>query len=209
MSKPVKDMMTTDLRSRYSGLDSALWVEFLGCDGVTNNEFRRALHGKQMKLEVIKTSLLRRAVRGDKLAPLVDAVNGPAALITGGESMIDAAKLVEEWLPKIKGLRMRGAMLDGQLLPEKDVPGLSKMPTKRDVQAQLVSALRSPGAKLAASLLAGGSNIASCLKTIIEKLEKGEAIAGAPAAATAPAAAAEAPAAAAPEAAGGEAAPQA
>lgn len=182
MSKPVKELMTTALRSRYSGLDSALWVEFLGCDGLTNNEFRRALHGKQMKLEVIKTSLLRRAVSGNKLEPLAKTVAGPAALITGGESVIDAAKIVEEWMPKIKGMKLRGAMLDGELLPEKDVPSLAKMPTKKDVQAQIAGAVRSPGGKLAAAILASGGGIAACIKTIIEKLEKGEAVGAAAAA---------------------------
>ena len=37
MSKPVKEMMTTALKSRYSGVDSAVWIEFLGCAG----SFRR------------------------------------------------------------------------------------------------------------------------------------------------------------------------
>ena len=203
MSKPVKEMMTTALKSRYSGVDSAVWIEFLGCNGVTNNEFRRALHGKHMRLEVIKTALLRRAVTGAKLEPLARSVSGPAALITGGDSAIDAAKLVEEWMPKIKGMKLRGAMLDGELLPEKDMPGLSKMPTKRDLYAQIAGMVRSPGAKLAAAILSGGGGVAACVKTLIDKLEKGESIRGvAPAAsAAAPEAAApEAPAAAAPEA---------
>ncbi|QOJ15773.1 MAG: 50S ribosomal protein L10 [Planctomycetia bacterium] len=188
MSKPVKDMMTEQLRERYSSIDSALWVDFVGCPGVTNNEFRRALHGKQMRLEIVKTALLRRAVEGSKLEPLAKNVSGPAALVTGGESAIDIAKAVEEWLPKITGMKLRGAMLDGELLSDRDLPGLAKMAGRRDLQAGIASAVRAPGGKLAAAILAGGGAIAACVKSLIEKLEKGESVGGAaaPEAAAAP-----------------------
>ena len=34
MSKLIKDMVTTELRGRYGDFDSALWVEFLGVNGL-------------------------------------------------------------------------------------------------------------------------------------------------------------------------------
>lgn len=173
MSKLVKSLITDELQSRYTQMDSALWVEILGVDGITTNDFRRALHKKAMKLEVVKNALLRRACGEGPLAPLAKTLAGPAALITGGESVIEAAKVVEEWQPKMKGLRLRGALLEGQLIDEKMVQGLAKMPTKRDLQGQVAAAARSPGAKLASAILAPGGAIASCLKSLMEKLEKG------------------------------------
>lgn len=176
MSKYVKDMMTEELRSRYADLDSALWVEILGVDGITTNQFRRALHDKQMRLEIVKTSLLRRAVTERPLSRLADRMQGPAALVTGGESTTDIAKIVEEWQPKMQGLRMRGALVEGELIDESSVVNLSKMPTKRDLQAQIAALLLTPGGKIAGAIKAPGARIAACVKTIIEKLEKGEAI---------------------------------
>lgn len=176
MSKPVKNMIIDELRARYSGMDSALWVEIVGVDGLTTNAFRRSLRSRQMSVEIVKNALFRRAVAGGPLARLADELSGPAALITGGESVNLVAKLVEEWQPKMKGLKMRGAILEGEYLGESAMPGLSKMPTKRDLQAQLLGAALSPGRKLAAAMLSPGSKIASCLKTIIEKLEKNEAV---------------------------------
>lgn len=176
MSKPVKNMIMDELRARYSGIDSALWVELVGADGLTTNEFRRTLRSRHMRVDIVKNALFRRAVSGGPLAKLGDELNGPAAVMTGGESVTHLAKLVEEWQPKIKGLKLRGAVIEGEYLDESRMPGLSKMPTKRDLQGQVVSAALSPGRKLAAAMLSPGSNIASCLKTIIEKLEKGEAI---------------------------------
>ena len=176
MSRLVKDMITDELRSRYSALDNALWLEIVGVDGDTTNEFRGALRGKQMRVEIVKNSLFRRAVADGPLKPLADALSGPAAIVTGGESLIDVAKLVDEWLSKSKGIKLRGAVLEGEWLDESRVGSLAKMPSKRDLQAKVAAIVLSPGANLAATVLAGGGNIAGCLKTMVEKLEKGEEI---------------------------------
>ena len=180
MSRLVKDMITKELRSRYGSLESALWIEFSGVDGVITNQLRGELRAKEMRLEVVRNSLFQRAVSDGPLKPLADALAGPAAIITGGESLIDVAKLVDEWLPKAKGLKLRGAVLEGEWLDESRVAGLSRMPTKRDLLARVAAIILSPGGNVAATIDALGANIAGCLKAMVDKLEKGEEIAATP-----------------------------
>ncbi|MCG3127708.1 MAG: 50S ribosomal protein L10 [Phycisphaerae bacterium] len=174
MSKYVKDILTEQLRTRFDGLDSALWVEMVGVDGITTNQFRRDLRARRMRADVVKNSVFRRACGEGPLRPLAEALTGPSLVITGGESVIDVAKLIEQWLPKIPKIKLRGAVLEGEYLDERRVAGLAKMPSKRDLQAGLAAAALSPGRKLSAAILAPGSAIAGCLKTLIEKLEKAE-----------------------------------
>ena len=176
MSRLIKDMITDELRSRYGELDSALWIEITSVDGITTNQLRGALRAKDVRLEVVKNSLFRRAIGDGPLKPLAEALSGPAAILTGGESLIDVAKLVEEWLPKAKGIKLRGAVLEGEWLGESRVAGLSKMPTKRDLQAKVAAIIISPGGNLAAAILATGAEVAGCLKTMVDKLEKDEEI---------------------------------
>lgn len=177
MSRLIKDMITDELRSRYGELNSALWLEITGVDGITTNRLRGALRAKQMQLEVIKNSLFKRAIGDGPLKPLADALGGPAAIVTGGDSLIDVAKLIQEWLPKAKGIKLRGAVLEGQWLDESRVAGLSRMPTKRDLQAQVAAIILSPARNVAGAVDSGGANLAACLGSLIEKLEKGEEIA--------------------------------
>lgn len=177
MSKLIKNMVTDELKSRYGDVDSALWVEFVNVDGHTNNDFRRALYEREMRIEIVKNSMFRRAVMDGPLKVLGDALTGPSAVVTGGESVIDVAKVIAEWSGKIKGLRMRGAVLEGEYIDEQSVGDLPKMPTKVEMQGRVVACVRAPGANLAAAMLSGGGNIAGCLKAIIEKLENGEAVA--------------------------------
>ena len=176
MSKPVKDMITNELQQRFADLENALWLEFSKVDGVTTNQLRRMLSGKQMRMEVVKNSLFRRAVGDGALKPLADSLKGPAAIISGGDSLIEVAKAVEEWLPKLPGLKFKGAVLEGEWLDESKVGFLSKMESKADLQAKIAMIVLSPAGKLASAINSGGSNVAGALKAMIEKLEKGEEI---------------------------------
>ena len=173
MSKPVKEMIVRDLTAHYAGTDSAVWVELIGVDGINTNNFRRELRARHMRLEVVKTSLFKRAFASGPLAKLAKELGGPAALVTGGSSAVEVAKLLEEWLPKIgKNLRIRGAVLEGEFLDETRVKDLARMPTKADLQGRIVSIVLAPGGNIIAAALSGGTNIAGCLKALIEKLEK-------------------------------------
>lgn len=179
MSKPVKDLITNELRGRYESTESAVWVEWVGVNGAHTTQIRRELRNKQMKLEVVKTSLLRRAVADRPLSRLANELRGPGALISGGESPIDIAKLLRGWMDKLPKVRLRGALLEGEFLDEQRCKDLDKMPTKRDLQGRVAGAALAPGANLAAAIRAGGGNIAGCIKALVEKLEKAEAPASA------------------------------
>lgn len=178
MSKPVKEMVMADLAGRYQDQENAVWIELLGVDGNTTNAFRRDLRSREMRLEVVKTSLLRKVCAGGPLASLANALVGPVALVTGGDSAIEVAKLLDEWSAKFpkNSYRLRGALLEGEYLDEATVQGLHKMAGKRELQGRIVSCMLSPGGNVVAAALSGGSNIAGCLKALIEKLEKGEGV---------------------------------
>ncbi len=176
MSKIVKSLITQTLEQRYQGVDNAVWVELTKADGITTTEFRRQLRARHMRLEIVKTALFRRATKDRPLSRLADRMSGPAALITGGESPQAIAKHLNEWLQKLPGLKLRGALIEGELIDESRVSELAKLPTRREIQGRVAGAVRSPGAKLSAAIRSGGARVAACIKTIAEKLEKGETI---------------------------------
>jgi large subunit ribosomal protein L10 len=173
MSKPVKELIARELAGRYVDQTNAVWVELVGADGITTNQFRRDLRAKRMRLEFVKTALFKRACISGPLSRLAKELNGPAALVTGGDSAIEVAKVLDAWLPKLqKNLRLRGAVLEGEYLDVDQVKGLSRMPSKTDLQARIVSLVLSPGANILAAALGPGRNVAGLLKALIEKLEK-------------------------------------
>lgn len=174
MSKPVKDMISGEYREAFGSLNSACVISVIGLDGKSTNKLRRELLAKDIRVQVVKNSLARRALAEGPLAPLGEALVGPCALVTGGSSIIDVAKTLESMKKAYPALELKLGILEGDpdLL---SIEQLAKMKGRKELLSDVARAIMSPGANLAAALVSGGGRIAGCLKAMIEKAEKAEA----------------------------------
>jgi len=176
MSKPVKKLLTDVYKDRFSDMTQAMLVDIRGIEANENNDLRSGLSQKQIKITVVKNALAKSAFAGTDLEPLNDMIDGPSALVYGGESVVNVAREMIDWAKKLNNLELKGAVLDGIVFGPEDIDKLSKYPTRDEAQAEVVQLLLSPAKNLAGAIKSPGSTIASILKTIEEKLENGEAI---------------------------------
>lgn len=181
MSKYVKDLITTHLRNRLTGLDHALLVNLAGLDGVTNNKLRMELQKDNVRLMVVKNSLARRATEGTPLAAAFEQAEGSLAVLWGAEDIVSLAKLLSKIgeAKEYQKLETKGGVLDGQRLTADDVKDVAKWPTRQEQLSLLVGQILSPGAKLASQLKGPGGMLASQVE---KKAEGAEEDASAPAA---------------------------
>lgn len=168
MSKPIKDLMTKDYQHRYGEMASACVVSVIGLDAISTNKLRGELRKHQLRLQVVKNSLAKRAFNNTPLAPLCGALDGPCALVTGSGSAIEIAKVLvglKKTYPKVE---LRVGILDGdaELI---DVELLSKMKGRMELLGDVAAILQSPGSRLAGCLAGPAGRIAGCLKAMIEK----------------------------------------
>lgn len=175
MSRRVKDLIAKELQARYAEVGSAVLVDPTGIDAITTNEIRRDLRGRSIRMQVIKNSLARRALAGGPLAPLAPLLVGPNALVTGGESIIDAAKAIVAWNKKIGLLKIRGGLLEGQVLDASGATALAAMPGRRELHQQVAGLALSPGRRLAAAILGPGGIVAGCIQALVDRQSEAQA----------------------------------
>jgi len=168
MSRPVKQMIAADLRKRYEGVDGACVVEISGMNVQTQEQLRRRLSKRSARVEVVKNSLARMAFRGTPLQPLGDALQGPCALVSSRESLIDTAKALIEAARDITALKLKQAIIEGD--PNLvTVEELSRMKGRRELVGELAMLLVSPGRAIAGCLLSPQSKLAGCLKAMADQ----------------------------------------
>jgi large subunit ribosomal protein L10 len=175
MSKQVKGYIEKEFKNRFEGLSECMVVSVRGIPGVESNQMRGELKGKEIRLTVVKNSLAARAFSDLGMGPLTELLNGPAAIVSGGDSIVDLAKEMVQWDKKLDQFAIRGAYLDGKVLDAKAATALSKMPNRIELQGSIVMLANSPGSRLSGAATAPGGAIAGCLKTLIENKEKEEA----------------------------------
>lgn len=177
MSKPMKELLIHDYQKRLEGVEDALVISIRGVNAIDNNTMRNELAAKDIRITVVRNNLARHAFADSPLGNLSPLLEGPSALAYGAESVVDVARELVDWARKLENLELKGAILEGELYEGKaGVEKLSKMPTREEAIGQAVTLILSPARNLVGAVMGPGSSLASIVKAIEEKLEKGEEI---------------------------------
>ena len=161
-------MVTEVLRKRYEGVSEACIVDVSGLTVDETVRMRRTLTAKGMEIHVVKNSLARGAFRDGALAPLGEVLQGPCALVTSADSLIEAAKVLVEAAKEFSTLKLKQAIIEGdpQLLTVEEV---SKMKTRGALLGEVMMLISSPGRAVSGCLGAPQAKIVGCLKAMIDK----------------------------------------
>ena len=175
MSKKVKALIQNELKNRFEGVNECLVVSVRGLSGMENNELRGDLLSKDIRLNVVKNSLARRAFGELGFEQIGSLLSGPCAVVFGGDSIIDVAKVMVDWSKKLDKLTVKGGLLEGLTLDAEQAVGLAKMPNRQELQGQIVSLAQGPGSAVAGAIGGPAGYIAGCIKTLIANGENAEA----------------------------------
>ncbi len=176
MSKPVKNLITESYRQRFGQLDGAVLIDIRGVASNDMNQLRSDLNQNGIRITVVQNTLAKKAFNDTPMGGLSELLSGPNSMVYGGESVVHIARQLIDLAKKTANLEFKGALMEGQVFGPNEITALSKYPTREEAQAQAVQLILSPGKNLAGQIVGPGRKIASLVKAIEEKLEKGETI---------------------------------
>jgi len=181
MSKYVKNLIIRDTASKLEEVDGVAVINPRGINATKNNQIRRKLREKGVRMTVVKNSLARKALGEGKLKGFDKLLDGPSALVYGKASISAIARLLLDEKKADEKIELLGVFFDGEIyVGAKGVEQVSKLPTREEAIGSLVAAMLSPGRKIGGILKGQAGKIAAILKTIEEKAPKGDAAAAAP-----------------------------
>ena len=172
MSKFVKQLITSELKTKFDAVDDALLVNVIGMDANETVMLRKELREKNIGLMVVRKSLAKRAKEGSPLATALDDMEGSLAVCWGSEDFVSLAKEItrlnddEETYAKFE---TRGGVMDGEQLSADRVKEISKWPSRTEQLSLLVGQILGPGGTLAAQVKGPGGTLASQIKSKSEE----------------------------------------
>jgi large subunit ribosomal protein L10 len=168
MSKYVKELMMTQLRSDLGGSTSFLILDFKGLDAISEHRFRRDMRKKSIKVRALKNSLARRVFSEMGVAGLSKYLEGPSVAVWGGAGVAELAKEVSTQVKTLKKPEIKGGAVDGIVIGPSQVEDITKLPSREALIGRVVSLAMAPAARVVALANAPAGGLMSQLKTMAE-----------------------------------------
>lgn len=151
---PAKEDAVKALQDEFGKFSSYIFTDYRGMTVNQITELRLALRKNNAQYRVIKNRYAKLAFKALDKSGAEENMVGPTAvaLVTGDDANVVAKALFEA--QKSTPIKVKGAMLDGELLSVEQIEAISKLPTKLELIASLMGTMKAPVQKLAATLLA-------------------------------------------------------
>lgn len=160
-SKNVQGVKT--LQEKFAQAKSAVVVNYEGTSVNDQVELRSALTKVGGEMFVTKNTLIDLAAGKGKLT---DSLQGMNAIIFSYEDAIVALKELFKFHEDTEKLTIKQGIMDDKILSPEEVEALSKLPSKQELLATLISRLKGPSYGLVNVLKAGSRDLVYALRAI-------------------------------------------
>ena len=170
MNRTDKAAVIERLRTELADVPAIVLTDFQGLDVDTVNDLRSRMRKNDVRYEVVKNTLIRAAVAGTSKENLGELCKGNTAIAYHLEDPAAGAKVLTEFVKENSDLVLKGAWLDGNLLDEKGVVALSKLPGKDELRATLLSLFMAAPTKFVRTLTAAPTTFVQVLRAREQQL---------------------------------------
>jgi len=147
-------------------------VDTTAMDAATTSELRRKCFKADIKMVVVKNTLLEKALMSIEevdYSPLFGSLKGTTAVMFS-EVANAPAKLLKEYKDGVPSLKAAYAE-EGIYVGADQLEALANIKSKNEVIADIVALLQSPAKNVISALQSGGNTIHGVLKTLGERAE--------------------------------------
>ena len=125
-----KTAVIEELRQTFDGAAAIFLADFTGLDVESLTHLRRKCRENGVKLEVVKNTLAKRALKGTSYEVLTAHFEGATAIAYTDSDPVGLAKTLTTFMKTAPALQIKAAVVQGQAIKAAEVTDLANMPGK-------------------------------------------------------------------------------
>jgi len=171
MTREEKSQVIQDLTATLADTSTIYLADISGLDATTTSNLRRACFKANVKLAVVKNTLLSKAMEASdkEFGELQDILKGNTSLMIA-EAGNAPAKVIKEFRKKSEKPLLKGAYVEEAIYVGDDqLDALVNIKSKEELIGDIITLLQSPAKNVVSALQSGGSTLSGILKTLSEK----------------------------------------
>ena len=142
MNRDEKATIVQELSDKFAKAKLAVVTDYRGLTVPALEGLRHDLKKNSAEIRVAKNTLLRRAIQGTPFEAMDDHLKGTTAITVSEDDPVSPAKVLVKFSKDNPQLGIKTAILDGQVLTADELIALSKLPSKDELLAQLLSVMQ-------------------------------------------------------------------
>jgi large subunit ribosomal protein L10 len=151
--RPEKVQQVEALAERFQRAQALVFTDFRGLSAGDMVKLRRELKKNGLEYTVVKNRLAKLAA--EKVGLSVDSLlEGPTGICFGYDDPALAFKLCAQLAKQFEHYKIKGGIIEGQLVDAEGALEMAKLPTRQELLAQLAGAIQGPIRALALTLSA-------------------------------------------------------
>ncbi len=173
MTREEKLNVIQDLTAKLTDNSNIYLADISGLDADTTSKLRRACFKANIKLAVVKNTLLAKAMEAaDKdFGELPTVLKGNTSLMIA-EKGNAPAKLIKDFRKKSDKPILKGAFIEEAIyIGDDQLETLANIKSKEEVIGDIIGLLQSPAKNVISALQSGGGKLAGIVKTLSEREE--------------------------------------
>jgi len=175
MKKEDKNAIIKQLESTLGEYSHFYLADIGGLDATQTSELRRVCYKENVKLVVVKNTLLQKALDNSSVdfSELYGSLKGETSLMLSNTANVPA-KVINDF-SKLKSNKLKKPILkaayveESFYIGENNLEALIHVKSKNELIGEIIGLLQSPAKNVISALQSGGSTIHGVLKTLSER----------------------------------------
>lgn len=171
MTREEKLTIIEDLTSQLAQASNLYLADISGLDAEATSKLRRACFKANIKLSVVKNTLLSKAMEASpkNFGELSTVLKGNTSVMFSEVSNAPA-KLIKEFRKNSDKPILKGAFVEESIyIGDAQLDALVEIKSKEEVIGEIIGLLQSPAKRVISALQSGGNKLAGIVKTLSEK----------------------------------------
>jgi len=169
LSKQRKQEVLAQYKDWMSKSQAVILVEYTGATMKDMETIRANIREVGGEFHVVKNTLVKLALEANDLPIPEGYLENSTAIGFAFEDIASTAKALAASAKDVESLKFKGGYMGSELLSPEQIKTLSKLPSLRVLQAQLLGVLQAPAGKLVRTVAEPARGLASVLKAYSEE----------------------------------------
>lgn len=160
------------IKSKFSENKDFIFADYRGLTVEQITDLRRKLRDKEAEFRVVKNRYTRLAMKELEMPDVSEMLVGPTALTLLKDDPTAVAKILFDFA-KDTAVSVKGAIVDGKVYSSSETEALSKLPTRDQLIAQLMSTMQAPLQNLVYAMNGTVQKLVRVLQAVADKKQEG------------------------------------